>query len=81
MGQGQPADKHSSWKAGPGAGAQDQGQDAATVPVCSGSTDASPSGQMLSTRNAPLPVLKARVPAGGAPGASLPGCGRGVASV
>lgn len=39
---------------------------------------ASPSGQRLSTQNPPLPVPKARVPAGGAPGASLPGCGRGV---
>lgn len=38
---------------------------------------ASPSGQRLSSRSPPLPGLRARAPAGGALGASLPGCGRG----
>ena len=38
---------------------------------------ASPSGQRLSSRSPPLPGLRARAPAGGAPGASLLRCGRG----
>ena len=38
---------------------------------------ASPSGQRLSSRSPPLPGLRARAPAGGALGASLPGCGCG----